>query len=63
MDLNKMGLVEMPYMEMEETNGGFWPVIWALGGLAVAAATAWDAGAALGKGLAEGWDNAVHGQN
>ena len=61
-DLKEMGLAPMGNLEMQETDGGFWPVFFILTGVAAGVAAAWDAGSALGAGLADGWNAAVHGQ-
>jgi lactobin A/cerein 7B family class IIb bacteriocin len=59
-DLSKMRFSEMSQNEMEEVNGGFWPVLFALAALATAAAESYDAGYALGAGLMDGWNRAVN---
>lgn len=53
MNLEKLNLVELNAQEVQETEGGIWPVVLTAVGMAGAAfAWGWEKGEALGKSLA-----------
>jgi len=53
MNLKKLNLVELNAQEVQETEGGIWPVVLTAVGMAGAAfAWGWEKGEALGKSLA-----------
>lgn len=60
-DLNKMGLVSLDEIQLQETDGGFWPVVVAIAGAIALISSAIDVGYAFGVGSAQGFNHVVHG--